>query len=192
MDLNQIFREIFAEDFEIAQHNFLRSLVGYSLLTYILKIKDRHNGNILLDAHGHIIHIDFGFMLSNSPGNWDFESAPFKLTEVDPHLTQEYIEILDGYDSNMFNYFKVLMLQGLSILRKHSEEIINILNIMSVNSPFPCFKKFDLGSVHASFGCSMADSEREAFISQLIDSSLNSTKTYLYDTYQKYTNDIEA
>lgn len=82
MDLNQIFREIFADNFEMAQHNFLKSLVGYSLLTYILKIKDRHNGNILLDANGYIIHIDFGFMLSNSPGNWDFESAPFKLTEV--------------------------------------------------------------------------------------------------------------
>lgn len=82
MDLNEIFREIFHTDFEACQLNFLRSLAGYSLVTYILKIKDRHNGNILMDAQGHIIHIDFGFMLSNSPGNWDFESAPFKLTEV--------------------------------------------------------------------------------------------------------------
>jgi len=33
-----------------------------------------------LDEEGHIIHIDFGFMLSNSPGGVNFESAPFKLT----------------------------------------------------------------------------------------------------------------
>ena len=26
------------------------------------------------------MHIDFGFMLSNSPGGVNFESAPFKLT----------------------------------------------------------------------------------------------------------------
>ena len=34
----------------------------------------------MLDEEGHIIHIDFGFMLSNSPGGVNFESAPFKLT----------------------------------------------------------------------------------------------------------------
>ena len=79
-------------------------MAAYSIVCYLLQIKDRHNGNILMDDVGHIIHIDFGFMLSNSPGGVNFEAAPFK-------LTRELLEVLDsnaeGRASEMFDYFKV-------------------------------------------------------------------------------------
>ena len=45
---------IFFEDnwpihIEEAKANFAESMAGYSLISYILKVKDRHNANILLD-----------------------------------------------------------------------------------------------------------------------------------------------
>ena len=74
------------------------------LATMHAPVQDRHNGNILLDAAGHVIHIDFGFMLSNSPGGVNFEAAPFK-------LTRELLEIL-GSNSEGHASRDVRLLQG--------------------------------------------------------------------------------
>ncbi|KAF5958946.1 hypothetical protein HYC85_000155 [Camellia sinensis] len=102
----------------------------------LAQVKDRHNGNLLLDEEGHIIHIDFGFMLSNSPGGVNFESAPFK-------LTRELLEVMDsdaeGIPSEFFDYFKVLCIQGFLTCRKHAERIILLVEMLQ-DSGFPCFK----------------------------------------------------
>lgn len=90
---------------------FARSLAAYSIISYIFQLKDRHNGNVLIDNEGHIIHIDFGFMLSNSPGSVGFEAAPFK-------LTQEYVDVLGGVGSPDWEEYKRLCKQAFQ--GKHS------------------------------------------------------------------------
>jgi hypothetical protein len=110
------------EAYQTAVDAFKRSLAAYSIISYILQLKDRHNGNILIDNEGHIIHIDFGFMLSNSPGSVGFEAAPFK-------LTQDYVDVLGGVGSTEFEDYKKLCklaFQGLTpslILRRISNPI---------------------------------------------------------------------
>lgn len=78
--LRTFFEKYYGSNFEEAQKNFVESLAGYSLFSYVFNVKDRHNGNILLDAKGRLVHIDFGFFLQSSPGGLSFEGAPFKLT----------------------------------------------------------------------------------------------------------------
>ncbi len=101
--LIEIVRVILIIEFKKAIDNFVSSLAAYSLVCYFLQIKDRHNGNILIDDQGHIIHIDFGFMLSNAPGKGlQFERAPFK-------LTTEFVEVIGGINSPNFSKFRKLL-----------------------------------------------------------------------------------
>ena len=58
------------ESFKQIQDNFARSCAGYCVATYVLGIGDRHPSNILLDTHGHLVHIDFGHFLGNFKVSW--------------------------------------------------------------------------------------------------------------------------
>jgi len=182
-NLCSIYRMMFSKNFEEAQKNFVESLAAYSLFCYIFQIKDRHNSNILIDGEGHIIHIDFGFCLSVSPGNMGFETAPFK-------FTQEYLDIMGGFEDPMFYYFKVLLLKGFEVLKKFCDEIWCVVDIMK-NAELPCFYKFDFAGFKDRFHRFTSEAERERLVQELITSSFKSNRTALYDQFQKYSNDIE-
>lgn len=51
----QTYGEPSTRSYRKAQDAFLRSLASYSIISYLLQIKDRHNGNILVDKQGHVI-----------------------------------------------------------------------------------------------------------------------------------------
>ncbi|KAG7218824.1 hypothetical protein INR49_019692 [Caranx melampygus] len=172
------------ENFLSAQRNFVQSCAGYSLICYLLQVKDRHNGNILLDAEGHIIHIDFGFILSSSPKNLGFETSAFK-------LTTEFVDVMGGPDGDMFNYYKMLMLQGLIAARKHMDRVLQIVEIMQQGSQLPCFHgSSTMRALKERFHMSLTEEQLQLLIDQLVDGSMRSLTTKLYDGFQYLTNGI--
>eukprot|EP00127_Corallochytrium_limacisporum_P005427 Clim_evm39s204 gene=Clim_evmTU39s204 len=181
----QEFGETNTEPFMEAQTNFVRSAAAYSLVTYLLQVKDRHNGNILLDRNGHMIHIDFGFLLGKSPRNLNFETAPFK-------LTSEMVELLGGIDSDMFKYYQALILQGLLAARKHKDKMLALVHIMQTESTLPCFDKNTevATTLDQRLGRNMTEEQMTKHVQDLIVNAFDNGRTKWYDTYQWYTNGI--
>lgn len=173
-----------SEEFLNAQDNFVRSAAAYALTSYLLQLKDRHNGNILLDSEGHIIHIDFGFILSMSPKNLGFESSPFK-------LTPEFVEVMDGEGSDKFEYFKILILKGLIAARKHADDIIHLVELMRAGSQLTCLRSNEsVSGLRSRLSRPRTDAQLKSLVDNMVKEALHSYSTRLYDKYQYYTNGI--
>ncbi|KAH6654625.1 kinase-like domain-containing protein [Truncatella angustata] len=176
-----------SEPHKAAVDAFKRSLAAYSMISYVLQLKDRHNGNVLIDNEGHIVHIDFGFMLSNSPGSVGFEAAPFK-------FTYEYLEVLGGVGTQDYDDFKKLCKQAFQALRRSADNIIDLVSMMGRDSKMPCFA-VGITTVTATlrqrFQLHLSAEEAENFVeTDLIAKSLGSYYTRLYDTFQYRTQGI--
>ncbi|KAL2357795.1 phosphatidylinositol 4-kinase-like protein PIK1 [Cryomyces antarcticus] len=175
-----------SDGYKAAQDAFMRSLAAYSVISYILQLKDRHNGNILIDNAGHIIHIDFGFMLSNSPGSMGFEAAPFK-------LTQDYVDVLGGPGAAAWEQYKALTKQAFGALRKSAESVVMLVEMMGRESSMPCFASGvaqATGALRQRFVLQMSNKEAEAYVDGLVEKSAGSYYTRLYDTFQYRTQGI--
>ncbi|KAJ1887808.1 phosphatidylinositol-4- kinase, partial [Coemansia sp. S17] len=170
--------------YQQARSNFVQSLAAYSVLSYLLQFKDRHNGNIMIDDQGHIVHIDFGFILDIAPGGITFESAPFK-------LTTEYIQVMGGSaDAQPYKLFCELCIKAYLASRPYAENIIQIVALM-LDSGLPCFKgETTLAKLRGRFQLDKTERDAAQFMAERILDSYENKRTVFYDQFQKATNGI--
>lgn len=156
-----------SDKFKVAQNNFAKSLAAYSVVMWVLMLRDRHNGNLMIDSEGHYFHIDFGFVLGHSTGKQIggmVECSPFK-------LTPEYLELLDGVGSPIYDKFCDACTKAMVACREHGgapptlslplrvwisspppppssgETICTMIEIVGTHSVFPCFGVVSLKQV---------------------------------------------
>lgn len=190
--LRQYFEKVYggpdSKTFKAAQTNFMQSLAGYAVVSYLLGLKDRHNGNIMIDTRGHLIFIDFGFALGMAPGHeFSMERAPFK-------LTKEYVEVMGGIKSDCFKEFERLFVAGFEEARKNYQVALGLVEIMMFKSNYPCFSGWRYGNGKAltrfekRLMLDVPDNQVKRRALNLIRRAKQHTGTYLYDAFQKATN----
>ena len=169
--------------FQEARTNFVKSMAAYSVISYLLQFKDRHNGNIMVDDAGHILHIDFGFCFDIAPGGVRFERAPFK-------LTSEMVAVMGGStESQSYKWFQELCIKSFLASRPHTEKLCHLV-ILMLDSGLPCFKPETIKHFRERFVLEKSEREAADFMKDLIHKSYRSYSTKGYDQFQLLTNGI--
>ncbi|KAL6758982.1 kinase-like domain-containing protein [Haematococcus lacustris] len=173
--------------FEAARSNFIASQAGYAIASYLLQAKDRHNGNLLVSKEGHLVHIDFGFILEISPGgNMGFESAAFK-------LSHEMTQLLDpggARTSAVWAQFEELCVRAYLAARTVAEPIVSTVALMA-SSGLPCYSRgHPVENLRKRFHLEMTDRQAAVFMRATIADAYQKWTTGFYDYIQALQNRI--
>ncbi|KIV94536.1 hypothetical protein PV10_02292 [Exophiala mesophila] len=171
--------------YQEARSEFVKSMAAYSVISYLLQFKDRHNGNIMIDDKGHVLHIDFGFCFDIAPGGVKFERAPFK-------LTPEMIAVMGGSNSNAsqsYRWFEELTIKAFLCARQYCEQLSHLVSLM-LDSGLPCFKPETMRNFRNRFVLEKTNREAAEYMLGCIKKSAGNYSTKVYDEFQLLTNGI--
>ncbi|KAI0275884.1 atypical/PIKK/PI4K protein kinase [Russula aff. rugulosa BPL654] len=159
--------------YQNARLNFIQSMAAYSVACYILQIKDRHNGNIMIDEEGHIIHIDFGFLFDIDkypcarPGGVKFEPSSFK-------LNHEMVVLMGGRNSQGYALFQQLCVAAFIALRPHAP-----------NSSRPFKGEATIRRLRDRFALGLSERHAADFMMAVVKNAHENLRSTVYDEFQR-------
>lgn len=169
--------------FQRARLNFIQSMAAYSVACYILQIKDRHNGNIMIDGEGHIIHIDFGFLFDIGPGGVKFEPNSFK-------LNHEMVNLMGGRYSQGYQLFQSLTIKAFLAIRPHAEQIVDTVQLM-LDTGLPSFKgEPTIRRLRDRFALHLNERQAADYMMGIIRNAHENVRSTAYDEFQRLQNGI--
>ena len=165
----------------VFRDKIIKSTALYCVVSYLLGIGDRHLDNIMISKDGLLFHIDFGFILGQDP-----KYSTNKMLRVTP----EIINVIGGYGSNDYNYFKETCIKIYNHLRTHVHLFSNLLSVIPMIDPTitndilkkELMERFEIGenSLEAATHMDVKVESKYNFEYMVIDFLYNSKQTTVY------------
>ncbi|KIK92048.1 hypothetical protein PAXRUDRAFT_830328 [Paxillus rubicundulus Ve08.2h10] len=169
--------------FQRARLNFIQSMAAYSVACYILQIKDRHNGNIMIDGEGHVVHVDFGFLFDIGPGGVKFEPSSFK-------LNHEMVVLMGGRYSQGYELFQQLTVKAFLALRPHADQLVSTVQLM-LGTGLPSFKgESTIKNLKDRFALGLNERQAAEWMMGIIRNAHENLRSTAYDEFQRFQNGI--
>ena len=126
-------------------------------------------------------------MLGRAPGgSFSIETAPFK-------LTREMVELIGGKDSENYQYFVKLCVQGSLAIRKNAETVMTLVDVMSFKSTLPCFQG-NVANIMAALEdrmfLNLPEDKVSSTVQSIVERAYDHFGTNQYDQFQVYSNGI--
>jgi Phosphatidylinositol 3- and 4-kinase len=148
---------------------YIKSCAGYSVITYILGIGDRHLDNLLLHQNGYLFHCDYSFILGKDPKKY----LPLRITE-------QMIHGMGGRESDNFSRFLSLAGATFVALRRHENArlILAMARLMTPSIlPDICLNQKPeqaIDGIHERLRLDLSDEDAITYIERIIEESASS------------------
>lgn len=166
-----------------AMDNYVKSVAGYCVITYLLGVGDRHLDNLLITEDGHFLHIDFGYILGRDPK----PMAPLM------KLSREMVEGMGGgsnSNDSQFDTFRQYCFTAYTTLRRSSSLILNLFSLMQ-DAGIPGIAVFGgeqaVRKVEERFKLDVGEEEAVRFFAQMIEKEMGAWGPVLIDKLHGFT-----
>ena len=103
--------------------NYINSMAGYCVATYLLGVGDRHLENLMITQDGKFFHVDFGYIFGKEPPLKGIVSSKIRISE-------NMILYVGGENSANYKEFEKKFIEAFLELRMRKSYILNLVNMM--------------------------------------------------------------
>ncbi|MES1909047.1 MAG: hypothetical protein MHM6MM_001859 [Cercozoa sp. M6MM] len=167
---------------------YVKSLAGYSVISYLLGLGDRHLDNLLLQrGTGKFLHIDFGFIFGEEPPGKPFPPVIKLRKEMVAVIVTHQPDEDTSNAASLYRQFELLCTQCFATLRRHAALLMNLTALMDTSRD-PRIRSEHMRFVEDRFMLGLSDEQAELQFLAILRRCMKSVGGLIIDFFHDVAN----